>query len=119
MDKEQIIKSLSKEFSGKSIVSLPLEVICELEPTKDHPSWSEAIAYIKQSEPHYHERTVETYTVENGLLRVVVDDQERVLKEGEQIVIEPPSVHRAYGDWVRVRVYTEPGWIHEDHILLQ
>ena len=117
MDKSSIKDLLEKEFPGKNVTLLPSEVICEIEPTQEHPSWSEAIAYIKKSELHHHNRMEERYTIEQGVLTVVVDDKEHTLKEGDKFVVRPPSVHWAYGEWVRVRVYTEPGWTPEDHIL--
>lgn len=117
MNKKSIIDLLSKEFPGKNISELPLEIICEVEPTKDHPDWSEAVAYINKSDPHYHKETTEKYIVEKGELRIIVDEKEHILKERDRITIDPPSVHWAYGEWVRVRVYSEPGWTPKDHLL--
>ena len=118
MDKAEAIRRLNEEFPGKKIVDLPLGVICEVEAAGDN-SWSRAVAYIKRSEPHYHEHTTEWYSVEEGLLGLVVDNEEYALEEGEDAVISPPSVHYAYGDWVRVRVYTEPAWSAGDHFLVE
>ncbi len=117
INRESIKKLLEDEFPGKTITMLPSEIVCEIEPAKEHPSWSEAIAYIKKSEPHYHNKIVEKYTVEQGELTLVVDGIKDVLRKGEKLTINPPAVHFAYGDWVRVRVYTKPGWTPEDHIL--
>ncbi|MBN2142225.1 hypothetical protein JW711_02745 [Candidatus Woesearchaeota archaeon] len=123
-EKETIVELLKREFPGKRIVVLKDEIICEVKPTSEHPDWSEAIAYIRRSEPHHHQKTTEFYEVERGELSFFVDGVERRLVEGAigaggGAVVKPPQAHYAVGDWTRVNVYSEPGWTPEDHLLLK
>jgi quercetin dioxygenase-like cupin family protein len=54
-----------------------------------------AIADIQQSEPHYHELTMETYTAVQGDLEVSLDTEAHVLHTGDVIKILPGVVHSA------------------------
>lgn len=122
MNITKVISRLNNEYPGKNIIKnnkeYPTEIICEIEPTKKHPEYSIAIAVIDQSLPHYHKKTVETYEVMEGELRVVVDGTECKLNTGEKLIIKPESIHSARGNQTIVRVSSKPGWTFEDHILI-
>ncbi|MBI2592904.1 MAG: cupin domain-containing protein [Candidatus Colwellbacteria bacterium] len=122
MNSEEIIAILQKEFPGKNIIQLPLdnpsEIICEVEPTANHPEISSIIAVIDESKPHYHLKSTETYFIEKGELHLFVDGRKYLLREGDTYVVEPGRVHWAEGEATRVRVNSSPGWTQEDHILI-
>ena len=121
MKAKKIIKQLSKEYPGKNIVQLPqgkpTEIICEIEPTADHPERNVAIAVIDKSEPHYHEHARETYEVLRGRLVIKLAHRDVTLGEGQKYLIVPGLVHSAEGNSTMVKVTSEPGWTPEDHIL--
>ncbi len=124
MDAKRIVEELTQEFPGKNILILPqdkpTEIICEIDPSSLHRESSVAIAYIDRSAPHYHRRAAETYVIEEGSLRLVVDGQEHQLQAGDTFVISPGQVHEATGDATRVRVESSGrGWTPKDHILIQ
>lgn len=123
MNSEAIIEILKREFPGKNIILLPpdnpSEIICEIEPTADHQEVSSIIAFIDESGPHYHPRSTETYFVESGKLHLFVDGEEQILGEGKTFVVEPKKIHWAKGEATRVKVYSNPGWTQEDHILIK
>lgn len=94
------------------------ELICELEPTHQHPEYSVAIAVIERSLPHVHTVATETYEVLEGTLDLVIDGVHQVLAQGDRVVISPGSVHYATGDAAWVQVTSRPGWTASDHILV-
>ena len=51
----------------------PAEIVYEVTTIKSGLPFGIAIADIQQSEPHYHEVTIETYTVVQGDLEVSLD----------------------------------------------
>ena len=122
MNKSNILTELQTRYPGKKILCLPeenpTEIICEIEPTSDHPKYSRAIAVIGQSLPHRHNSTTETYEVLRGKLAVIVDGMEHILAEGDKLTINPNSIHSASGDDVWTKCYSEPGWSAEDHIFI-
>lgn len=123
MNAEREVRYLQNTYPGKTIIKLPennpKEILCEIEPTASHPDWSEVVAMIDQSEPHYHRQTVETYRVESGTLTLILDGEEIVMNVGDEYTVTPPLVHFARGEATRVWVRSEPGWTPEDHILIQ
>lgn len=64
MDIKNIIQKFEKCYPGKKIVKndeeQPTEIICETEPTLEHPEYSVAIAVIDRSQEHYYKETTET-----------------------------------------------------------
>jgi len=121
MNIEKIINELSKKYPGKKIIKNreenPTEIICEVDPASNHPEKGIAIAVIDKSEPHYHKKTTEKYKVLKGKLIININGQDYKLQEKEELVIKPGSIHYAIGDETWVEVYSEPGWLSEDHIL--
>lgn len=123
MNKEAIIRQLNHKYPGKKIIynhpDDPTEIICEIEPTQDHPGYSKAIAVIQQSLPHYHRYLTETYTVIEGLLVLHIDGQVIKLKKGDQYTITPNQIHYAKGKSAWIECYSKPGWYIEDHIIIE
>jgi len=122
MNSKKIVEELKKKYPGKKIIKFPednpTEILCEIDPATNHPEKSVAIAIIDKSEPHYHKKTTETYKVIKGNLSVVIDGQKNKLEEGGSLSIKPRDIHYAIGDETWVKIYSEPGWIPEDHILV-
>lgn len=121
MDAKKILILLRLKYPGKNIIkndeSNPTEILCEVDPTQDHPDHSNAVAIIDKSKPHVHHRTTETYKVTKGKLVLHVGDQSKELNEGDTYTIKPGNVHWAEGNETWVECYSEPGWVFEDHIL--
>lgn len=116
-----VIEELKKKYPGKKILlnnrQNCTEILCEVEPTTLHPSYSEAISVIDKTDLHRHEVCKETYKVEKGVLSLVVDGRQFVLNAGQSLVIEPGQVHQASGDETWVKVTSRPGWKKSDHKL--
>ena len=96
----------------------PTEVICEFEPTRQHPEYSIAAAIIEESAPHHHKVTTEMYQVLDGLLDLHIGSRVVRLARGQTEVIQSGVTHWAESTqqaWVRVT--SRPGWTKEDHIL--
>src|SRR3989344_7639226 len=114
MQAESVVEEFKQRFPGRNIVMLPAEnpteIICEIEPTEEHPDYSIALAVVDRSEPHHHEKSVETYLIEEGTLILHVEDEQIILKEGDTYVVNPTSVHWAEGNATHVRVESRPGW---------
>ncbi len=121
MDGLEVIALLKHDYPGKTIVCLPerdpAEIICEVDPSSEHPQFSSSIAAIKSSKPHYHNLAEETYVVLRGRLDMFIDGKHLVLNEGERVVVPPKSIHFAKGDFTLVQVDSSPGWTPSDHIL--
>ncbi len=114
MNLEKVIDELSRKYPGKKIIKNkeeePTEIICEIEP-------GFAVAVVDKSEPHFHKKTTETYEVIKGELTVFRNGRAYKLKGDDKLIIEPGEIHYAVGDETWVKVYSEPGWDPEDHIL--
>jgi len=123
MDWKQIINKLKTEFPGKAIIpndeNNPSEILCEVDPSSGHLEYSVAIAYIMKSDPHRHVKSIEIYEVEEGELYLYLDGVKKVLKKGQVYTINPGVIHWGEGDWVRIRVTSNPGWTLEDQILVE
>jgi len=119
MNHKQVIKKLIQHYPGKRIISLPendpTEILCEIEPTTDHPDYSKAISIIDCSVPHYHKKTTETYKVMEGSLKVVVDGRVYDLEKGDELTIQPGNTHYAIGDQTWIECCSKPGWTADDH----
>lgn len=109
-------------YPGKAVVmnpvKKPIELLCEVEPTHNHPNYSVAIAVIDKSTPHMHRVIEETYTVIRGELILHANDETITLKRDESYTIEPGVVHWAEGDETWVECLSKPGWTKEDHIIV-
>ena len=123
MDAQQVIKELEGSYPGKNIVTLGepdvTEIICETHPTGEHAGWSTAISVIDRIAPHYHKETTEVYEVIRGSLLVCKDGTEFRLKEGESLEILPGEVHSAIGEETWIKAHSTPGWVTEDHYLVE
>lgn len=122
MNTQKIVKELYTKYPGKEIVldpsENPTEIICELEPTSDHPERSTALAIVGKSKPHYHKKSTEIYEAVKGTLTVYKGGKKFMLNEGEKITIEPNIVHYVEGDEAWFLTYSTPGWTFEDHIVV-
>ncbi|HKC14918.1 MAG TPA: cupin domain-containing protein [Patescibacteria group bacterium] len=121
MDKERVLAKFRSEHLGRTIVQnpsqgRPTEIICEVEPTIDHPDYSVHLAVIDISSSHLHRRSRETYEVLEGSLMLSVEGKPHDLKKGNAFVVEPNSVHFAKGNETLVRIKSEPGWTKEDQV---
>lgn len=116
-----IINKLEKQYPGCKIIKLPennpTEILCEIDPTEDHPEYSVAISVIDRSIPHHHNNMTEIYEVVTGNLSVFIDGIEHKLEEGDQLTIPPDSNHYAVGNETWIRCTARPGWTVEDHIM--
>ncbi|MDP1722904.1 MAG: cupin domain-containing protein [Candidatus Gottesmanbacteria bacterium] len=125
MNVKEVISKLGKLYPGKTIIKnldnngIVTEIICETEPTQDHPEYSEAIAVIDNSVMHFHKKLNETYTILKGQLTVVTDVKLINLKKGDSITMQPGTVHANIGKETWCRVYSKPGWTLGDHIPLE
>jgi len=119
---QEVVDYFKKEYPDKNIVSLPqedpAEIICEIEPAQNHPSYSKAVAAILKSKPHYHKQSAETYRVIKGELSLYVDGQCISLAEGETHLVRPGQTHYAEGNFTLVEVSSSPGWTLGDHYLV-
>jgi quercetin dioxygenase-like cupin family protein len=118
----EVIANFQRNYPGRNIVVLPednpTEIICEVDPSAEHPEYNVAIAAIKASAPHFHRKAIETYEVIEGDLRLTVEGQTTNLKAGDSQTVPTNQVHSAMGDFTVVLVSSRPGWTPEDHILI-
>lgn len=123
MNTIKIIEELRKQYPGKAIIldptDNPSEIICELEPTSEHPEKSVALAIVGKSVPHFHKMTTEIYVSVKGTLTVYKNGERFIVNEGEQITIEPTVIHHVEGDEAWFLTYSQPGWTFEDHIMIK
>ncbi len=123
MNVEEIISELKTLYPGKKIVvntpENPTEIVCEVESAFIHPEKSINVVVIDESVEHYHRNTQEEYEVMRGNLIVVKDGARHALKEGESIVILPNEHHRAEGHGTWIKVTSTPGWVDNDHYLVE
>lgn len=122
MNINKIVRQLKKDYPGKKIIknnSPVTEIICEIDPTFNHPEYSIAIAVIEKSTPHYHKETTEIYEVLKGNnLTVYKNNRKYLLKKGSRTTIKPNVIHWAEGKEIWVKITANPGWRKEDHILI-
>lgn len=120
MNTKKLVTKLTLKYPGKKIIvgndNEFAEIIVEIEPTKDHPEKSLALAIVGRSKPHYHKISTEIYEVLKGELTLHVDGKEYVLKPGEKMTILPAQVHSAEGEEAWFLTHSTPGWTIEDHI---
>lgn len=119
----EAIRELEQMYPGKTVLKLPLinptEVICEVEPSTDHPDRSLAVALIEKSQPHFHAKSTETYVLKQGSLRLYVEGEKkpRELIIGQPSIVLPWQVHYAEGEGALVEVGSKPGWTQADHFI--
>ena len=122
MNIEKVMKELKQKYPGKEIFQndkiKPTEIICEIEPTTEHPEYSIAVAVIVRSILHYHKMTEEVYEIIKGELKLYVDGKLIILKTGEKYLIKPGMRHYALGQETWVKTTARPGWIANDHHLV-
>jgi len=120
MNVKNVINQLKSQYPGKPIIKNnkgePTEILCEIDPTKNHPGYSLAIAVIDKSTPHYHKKLKEEYRIIRGNLILHVDNRVIRLKHGEKHIILPYQIHWAEGNQTWIECRSEPGWVIEDHI---
>jgi len=125
MNATNVIQKLKKDYPGKTIIEnknekgVTTEIICEIEPTQEHPEYSLAIAIIDSSTLHYHRRITEIYKVIKGNLTVFKKNKEFTLKNGEDLNIKPGEIHSTKGNETWIECYSEPGWMIEDYINIE
>lgn len=119
MNTTEIIKELEKKYPGKFILKNneinPTEIVCEIEPTQNHPDYSIVIAVIDRSIPHYHTKTIEEYEVIKGVLTLFVENRKILLHVGEKYTIPLNTIHHAEGVETWIKTTSHPGWTKEDH----
>lgn len=122
MNIDAVLRELNQQYPGKKVIITdpknPGEIICETEPTEEHPDWSEGIAVIDFTRLHYHQQLTEIYEVLLGELDITVNGKPQHLHTGEKITIPPLTRHRATGRETWIRVSAKPGWTPENHILV-
>lgn len=122
MNVQKVIEEIKKQYPGKAIIlepqDNPTEIICEIDPTSDHPEKSVALAVVGRSKPHYHKKSTEVYETMKGMLTIYKSGKKYVLKKGEKLTIESGEVHHVEGDETWFLTYSEPGWRLDDHILV-
>jgi mannose-6-phosphate isomerase-like protein (cupin superfamily)/predicted enzyme related to lactoylglutathione lyase len=120
MNTKKVIQKLKEDYPSKKIYinteDKPEEIICEIEPSSDHPEYSSAIAVIDKTTLHFHKQAAEIYYVLEGTLNLFIENSRQVLKKDEYAVIKPGEKHYAKGNETWVLVYSEPGWSKEDHL---
>lgn len=119
----EIIQKLNQWYPGKKVLRLPedtpTEIICEVEPSVDHPNWSEIVAVIKKSQPHYHTISTEVYKIKEGQLILHIENETLVMNPGDTYTIRPNQVHWAEAtDWAWISATSKPGWVPTDHIFV-
>lgn len=122
MNVNKIIQTLKKKYPGKKIIKnidqSSSEIMCEIEPSSEHPDYSVAIAIIDKSKPHYHKKTKEVYKIIKGKLKIIKNKKVYNLKEGDGLEVNVGDIHSAIGNETWVEVTSNPGWNFKDHILV-
>lgn len=124
MNTKKIIRQLREEFPGSRIIrnkdknGATIELICEIEPSTEHPEYSIAIAVVDIIQPHKHLHSKEDYKILKGKLQFYQNYQELNLKEGDAVHIAPGTLHWGNGQEVWLEVTSRPGWTPHDHIIL-
>jgi len=117
----RVISKLKDKYPGKKIIKNPpdnpTEIICEIEPTSDHPEKSLAVAVVGRSPLHYHKHTTEIYEAIRGKLTLYKNGKKHKLNKGDKITIKPGEVHYVEGKETWFKTYSSPGWTFKDHIL--
>lgn len=121
MNVTSIINQLESRYPEKTIIKNSeenaTEILCEIEPAKNHPEYSLAVAVIDKNLPHYHKKSTEIYRVIQGELTLHVEGKIMRMSEGKKHTILPYQIHWAEGNETWIEVFSKPGWTIEDHIV--
>jgi len=92
------------------------EIIKELLSGEEHPIGI-ALAEVKEARLHYHRKTREYYIVLRGEGKLILEEEELPLKEGDLVYIEPMKKHKAKTEKgkLEILVISCPPWSKEDH----
>ena len=119
MNIPEVIEELKKKYPGKKILlnnrQNCTEILCDVEPSALHPSYSEIISVIDKTDSHYHSSARETYKIVKGVLTLIVEGRKYILNEGQSYSIEPGQIHEALGSETWVSCISKPGWKKSDH----
>jgi mannose-6-phosphate isomerase-like protein (cupin superfamily) len=115
------VKHLNALRDGKR-VALRAETVYELgemagliKPTRE--GVGVAFARIKESQPHYHDKTTEYYFVAKGRGVVLLDGEEVGLQPNDVLVIPTRTTHAVRSEGgICVFVLSSPPWKKQDHI---
>ena len=120
MNINAVISELKKTYPGKSIIlnnkQNLTEILCEIEPPRDHADYSVAISVIDETASHYHKKITEKYEVIKGELDLLVEGKTFHLKPGESITIQPGEIHSAKGSETWIKCTAKPAWNAKDHL---
>lgn len=123
MNVDEVLAFFENVYPGKNVSMLPenepTEIICEIEPSSEHPEYSVAVASICKSNPHFHRLSAETYLVLEGKLNLHVNNKVLHLNKGDSCTVQPHEIHWAEGNFTLTQVTSRPGWIPEDHIIVR
>lgn len=115
-----IIHKLQQQYPGKAVIDLNGDgkhMVCEIEPTSDHPEYDRAIEVIIASKPHKHNYTKQIYTILTWHLDLYVDQDQIFLSPWDTHTIDPWQVHRASSeDQCIVEIHSTPWRTPDDHI---
>lgn len=121
MNVSKVISQLSKKYPNKKIIKNneknPTEILCEIDPSTDHPEYSLVVSVLDKSVLHIHRKTKEQYKVLKGILTIYKNNKKFMLKKEDTITVNPGEVHFAIGHETWFECYSEPGWTVDDHIL--
>jgi mannose-6-phosphate isomerase-like protein (cupin superfamily) len=99
------------------------ETIFEVVEASAEAGFGFAVADIVLSQRHYHRRTIETYTLIAGELRVHLGDEVFLLRSpGQVLTIPTDTLHWAESAGsapARIAVFSMPAWTPDDHLLLR
>ncbi len=119
----KVLEELKATYPGKRILlndrTQCTEILCEVDPTSAHPTYSKAIAVVDKIKPHFHNLTTETYEVIKGTLTLSIDGISREMNEGDTVTITPGQVHEARGSETWISCISKPGWKHSDHHIVE
>jgi len=114
-------KLLQRWYKNK--VEIPGETIYEIVTAQDNAGFGLAVAEIEKSQPHYHLKTHETYTLISGILNVHIGESVvRLIVPGKSVEIPMDVIHWAEKigeERPRISVLTVPAWVPEDHHLIE
>ena len=82
MQVKRVVSQLKLKYPGKKIImnnrNRPTEIVCEIEPTREHLDYSRAIAVIDKSLPHYHQKTTLSAAAESYVKFLSITYRDRV-----------------------------------------
>lgn len=120
---------LRKEDVENPIQTPSGEVIVELVGRDGNSGGSEkqSLAHVsipsgKSVAPHYHKVSEETYFFLKGEGRMVVDDEERDVSEGDAVLIKPTQIHHLYNDGTETLEFVAisgPAWVPNDSFFIE